>query len=205
MKALISLKSVFVLAIVLLATSCHESEGTRSHADLQTMPSDQILARVKAYVQAHEQQMDFLTERNFSSKDMKVRQAMYRQTKDTTWLLIPIVRTLRDSMATADSLYFAPRRLFALSLITRGSARPRLWFVEQEPTREFHKANRTAFLYRHFTGRQDTYTEAGQLVHAIKIYNGWYDTQLTIKPADSNDSTYAKNYDGQVAAPWRRR
>lgn len=205
MKALISLKSVFVLAIVLLATSCHESEGTRSHADLQTMPSAQILARVMAYVQAHEQQIDFLTERNFSSKDMKVRQAMYRQTKDTTWLLIPIVRTLRDSMATADSLYFAPRRLFALSLITRGSARPRLWFVEQEPTREFHKANRTAFLYRHFTGRQDTYTEAGQLVHAIKIYNGWYDTQLTIKPADSNDSTYAKNYDGQVAAPWRRR
>ena len=205
MKALLSLKSVFVLAIVLLATSCHESEGTRSHADLQTMLSDQILARVMAYVQAHEQQMDFLTERNFSSKDMKVRQAMYRQTKDTTWLLIPIVRTLRDSMATADSLYFAPRRLFALSLITRDSARPRLWFVEQEPTREFHKANRTAFLYRHFTGRQDTYTEAGQLVHAIKIYNGWYDTQLTIKPADSNDSTYAKNYDGQVAAPWRRR
>lgn len=205
MKALISLKSVFVLAIVLLATSCHESEGMRSHADLQTMPSDQILTRVMAYVQAHEQQMDFLTERNFSSKDMKVRQAMYRQSKDTTWLLIPIVRTLRDSMATADSLYFAPRRLFALSLITRGSARPRLWFVEQEPTREFHKANRTAFLYRHFTGRQDTYTEAGQLVHAIKIYNGWYDTQLTIKPADSNDSTYAKNYDGQVAAPWRRR
>ena len=205
MKALISLKSVFVLAIVLLATSCHESEGTRSHADLQTMPSAQILARVMAYVQAHEQQMDFLTERNFSSKDMKVRQAMYRQSKDTTWLLIPIVRTLRDSMATADSLYFAPRRLFALSLITRDSARPRLWFVEQEPTREFHKANRTAFLYRHFTGRQDTYTEAGQLVHAIKIYNGWYDTQLTIKPADSNDSTYAKNYDGQVAAPWRRR
>lgn len=172
MKALISLKSVFVLAIVRLATSCHESEGTRSHADLQTMPSAQILARVMAYVQAHEQQMDFLTERNFSSKDMKVRQAMYRQTKDTTWLLIPIVRTLRDSMATADSLYFAPRRLFALSLITRDSARPRLWFVEQEPTREFHKANRTAFLYRHFTGRQDTYTEAGQLVHAIKIYNG---------------------------------
>ena len=205
MKALISLKSVFVLAIVLLATSCHESEGMRSHADLQTKPSAQILARVMAYVQAHEQQMDFLTERNFSSKDMKVRQAMYRQSKDTTWLLIPIVRTLRDSMATADSLYFAPRRLFALSLITRGSARPRLWFVEQEPTREFHKANRTAFLYRHFTGRQDTYTEAGQLVHAIKIYNGWYDTQLTIKPADSNDSTYAKNYDGQVAAPWRRR
>ena len=205
MTALISLKSVFVLAIVLLATSCHESEGMRSHADLQTMPSAQILARVMAYVQAHEQQMDFLTERNFSSKDMKVRQAMYRQTKDTTWLLIPIVRTLRDSMATADSLYFAPRRLFALSLITRDSARPRLWFVEQEPTREFHKANRTAFLYRHFTGRQDTYTEAGQLVHAIKIYNGWYDTQLTIKPADSNDSTYAKNYDGQVAAPWRRR
>ena len=77
MKALISLKSVFVLAIVLLATSCHESEGTRRHADLQTMPSAQILARVMAYVQAHEQQMDFLTERNFSGKDMNVRHTMY--------------------------------------------------------------------------------------------------------------------------------
>ena len=77
MKALISLKSVFVLAIVLLATSCHESEWMRSHADLQTMPSDQILARVKAYVQAHEQQIDFLTERNFSGKDMNVRHTMY--------------------------------------------------------------------------------------------------------------------------------
>ena len=77
MKALISLKSVFELAIVLLATSCHDSEGTRSHADLQTMPSDQILARVMAYVQAHEQQMDFLTERIFSSKDMKARHVMY--------------------------------------------------------------------------------------------------------------------------------
>ena len=77
MKALISLKSVFVLAIVLLATSCHDSEGTRSHADLQTMPSDQMLARVMAYVQAHEQQIDFLTECILSSKDMKVRPAMY--------------------------------------------------------------------------------------------------------------------------------
>ena len=77
MKALISLKSVFELAIVRLATSCHESEGMWSHADLQTMPSAQILARVMAYVQAHEQQMDFLTERNFSSKDMMFRHAMY--------------------------------------------------------------------------------------------------------------------------------
>ena len=77
MKALISLKSVFVLAIVLLATSCHESEGTRSHADLQTMPSAQLLARVLAYVQAHEQQIHFLTERNFSGKDMNVRHTMY--------------------------------------------------------------------------------------------------------------------------------
>ena len=77
MKALISLKSVFVLAIVLLATSCHESEGTRRHADLQTMPSAQILARVMAYVQAHEQQIDFLTERNFSGKDLNVRHTMY--------------------------------------------------------------------------------------------------------------------------------
>ena len=41
------------------------------------MPSDQILTRVMAYVQAHEQQIDFLTERNFSGKDMNVRHTMY--------------------------------------------------------------------------------------------------------------------------------
>ena len=205
MRRIILWMYLLLAATPLLVGSCYEREGAIGQSDLRTKPSDQILARVMAYVQAHEQQIDFLTERNFSSKDLKVRQAMYQQSKDTVWLLIPILRTLRDSMATADSLYFAPRRLFALSLITQGSARPRLWFVEQNPTREFHKENRTIFLYRHFSGRQDTYTEAGQLVHAIKIYNGWYDTQFTIKPADSNDSTYAKNYDGLVAAPWRRR
>ena len=38
MKTLTSLKSVFVLAIVLLATSCHDSEGMRSHADYALSP-----------------------------------------------------------------------------------------------------------------------------------------------------------------------
>ena len=60
-----------------MVSSCYEREGAIGQSDLQTKPSAQILARVMAYVQAHEQQMDFLTERNFSSKDMKVRQAMY--------------------------------------------------------------------------------------------------------------------------------
>ena len=118
MRRIILWMYLLLAATSLLVSSCYEREGAIGQSDLQTKPSAQILARVMAYVQAHEQQMDFLTERNFSSKDMKVRQAMYRQSKDTTWLLIPIVRTLRDSMATADSLYFAPRRLFALSLIT---------------------------------------------------------------------------------------
>ena len=77
MKTLTSLKSVFVLAIVLLVGSCYEREGAIGQSDLQTKSADQILARVMAYVQAHEQQIDFLTERNFSSKDMKVRHAMY--------------------------------------------------------------------------------------------------------------------------------
>ena len=44
---------------------------------IHSMPNLHVLARVMAYVQAQEQQMDFLTERNFSSKDMKVRHAMY--------------------------------------------------------------------------------------------------------------------------------
>ena len=203
MKTSISLKSVFVLAIVLLATSCHESEGMRSHADLQTMPPDQMIARVMAYVQAHEQQIDFLTERNFSSKDMKVRHAMYQQSKDTAWVLIPIVRTLRDSMATADSLYFAPRRLFALSLITQGCARPRLWFVEQDPTREFHKANRTAFFYRHFTGRQDTYSEKGNKVNTVKLHGGKL-VLTRISETDSTDIIDNGSLDEVVVtAPWK--
>ena len=77
MRRIILWMYLLLAATPLLATSCHDSEGMRSHADLQTMPSAQILARVMAYVQAHEQQIDFLTERNFSSKDMKVRHAMY--------------------------------------------------------------------------------------------------------------------------------
>ena len=191
---------LLLTATLLLVSSCYEREGTTGQTDLRAKSADQMLSRVMAYVQAHERQIDFLTERNFSSKDLKTKFARFQQSKDTAWLLIPIVRSLRDSMATADSLYFAPRRLFALSLITKGSAKPRLWFVEQEPTREFHKENRTDFFYRHFTGRQDTYSEAGLLVHAINIYNGWYDTQLTIKPAASQDSTYAQNYDEVVTA-----
>lgn len=43
----------------LLVSSCYEREGAIGQSDLQTMPSAQILARVMAYVQAHEQQMDF--------------------------------------------------------------------------------------------------------------------------------------------------
>ena len=61
----------------LLVSSCYEREGAIGQSDLQTKPSDQMLARVMAYVQAHEQQMDFLTERIFSSKDMKARHVMY--------------------------------------------------------------------------------------------------------------------------------
>ena len=77
MRRIILWMYLLLAATPLLATSCHDSEGTRRHADLQTMPSDQMLARVMAYVQAHEQQIDFLTERIFSSEGMKVRHAMY--------------------------------------------------------------------------------------------------------------------------------
>ena len=77
MRRIILWMYLLLVATSLLVSSCYEREGMRSHADLQTMPSDQILARVMAYVQAHEQQIDFLTERNFSSKDMKFRHAMY--------------------------------------------------------------------------------------------------------------------------------
>ena len=67
---------LLLAATPLLVSSCYEREGTLGQSDLQNKPSDQILARVMAYVQAHEQQIDFLTERNFSGKDMKVRHAM---------------------------------------------------------------------------------------------------------------------------------
>lgn len=38
----------------LLVSSCYEREGAIGQSDLQTKPSAQILARVMAYVQAHE-------------------------------------------------------------------------------------------------------------------------------------------------------
>ena len=77
MRRIILWMYLLLAATPLLVSSCYEREGAIGQSDLQTKPSDQMLARVMAYVQAHEQQMDFLTERNFSSKDMKVRQAMY--------------------------------------------------------------------------------------------------------------------------------
>ena len=77
MRRIILWMYLLLVATPLLVSSCYEREGTIGQSNLQTKPSDQILARVMAYVQAHEQQIDFLTERIFSSKDMKVRHAMY--------------------------------------------------------------------------------------------------------------------------------
>ena len=77
MRRIILWMCLLLAATPLLVGSCYEREGAIGQSDLQTKSADQMLARVMAYVQAHEQQIDFLTERIFSSKDMKVRQAMY--------------------------------------------------------------------------------------------------------------------------------
>ncbi len=77
MRRIILWMCLLLAATPLLVRSCYEREGAIGQSDLQTKSADQILARVMAYVQAHEQQIDFLTERNFSSKDMKVWHAMY--------------------------------------------------------------------------------------------------------------------------------
>ena len=77
MRRIILWMYLLLAATSLLVSSCYEREGAIGQSDLQTKPSDQMLARVMAYVQAHEQQIDFLTERILSSTDMKVRHAMY--------------------------------------------------------------------------------------------------------------------------------
>ncbi len=77
MRRIILWMCLLLAATPLLVGSCYEREGAIGQSDLQTKSADQILARVMAYVQAHEQQIDFLTERILSSKDMKVRHAMY--------------------------------------------------------------------------------------------------------------------------------
>ena len=65
MRRIILWMYLLLVATPLLVSSCYEREGTIGQSNLQTKPSDQILARVMAYVQAHEQQIDFLTERIF--------------------------------------------------------------------------------------------------------------------------------------------
>lgn len=55
MRRIILWMYLLLAATSLLVSSCYEREGAIGQSDLQTKPSAQMLARVKAYVQAHEQ------------------------------------------------------------------------------------------------------------------------------------------------------
>lgn len=71
------------------------------------------------------------------------------------------MRPLRDSLATADSLFFAPRRIFAWARIVKGRSQPELRFIELDPTRDYHKVNRTRIRYQAFSGEMNFFNEDG--------------------------------------------
>lgn len=119
------------------------------------------LAGVVSYIRQHEQRMPYLQERNFSANDLVVSMADCSITDDTIYVKIPFVRPLRDSLATADSLFFAPRRIFAWARIIKGRSQPELRFIELDPTRDYHKVNRTRIRYQAFSGEMNFFNEDG--------------------------------------------
>lgn len=93
--------------------------------------------------------------------DLVVSMADCSITDDTIYVKIPFVRPLRDSLATADSLFFAPRRIFAWARIIKGRSQPELRFIELDPTRDYHKVNRTRIRYQAFSGEMNFFNEDG--------------------------------------------
>ena len=143
---------------LLLGCQSHNAYGPGKDAGAD---GQKTLAGVVSYIRQHEQRMPYLQERNFSANDLVVSKADCSITGDTIYVKIPFVRPLRDSLATADSLFFAPRRIFAWARIIKGRSQPELRFIELDPTRDYHKVNRTRIRYQAFSGEMNFFNEDG--------------------------------------------
>lgn len=102
---------------LLMGCQSHNAYGPGKDAGAD---GKKTLAGVVSYIRQHEQRMPYLQERNFSANDLVVSKADCSITDDTIYVKIPFVRPLRDSLATADSLFFAPRRILPGHASSRG-------------------------------------------------------------------------------------
>lgn len=124
MRALNHMKILLAIAISLTMTSCLDRESVAPTTDAAYQ--QKMITRVVSFIQAHEKQFTYLSERKLSSKDIRTRFAQARQFKDGVWIKIPVIRYLRDSISTADSLYFAPKRIVLLSQIEERHSKPKI-------------------------------------------------------------------------------
>lgn len=160
-----------LLMAVWLLIGCHAPNpyglGNDTPADMR-----KALTGVVSYLRQHGQQMPYLQERNFTANDLLVRMAICNKTDDTVYVKIPFVRAQCDSLATADSLYFAPRRMVVWGRVIKGMSQPEVRFIELEPTRDYHKANRNRIWYRAFSGEMNFFTENGFNDYSMEWVNG---------------------------------
>lgn len=171
MRKLLSIRKCVwgVLMAAWLLMGCHDANPYGLSNDT---PADmrKALTGVVSYLRQH--QIPYLKARNFTANDLLVRMAICNKTDDTIYVKIPFIRSLCDSLATADSLYFAPRRIVVWGRVIKGMSHPEVRFIEADPTRDYHKANRTRVWYRAFSGEMNFFTETGFNDYTMEWVNG---------------------------------
>ncbi len=176
--------------------------------DHECMPSDnnrlvaeQALNSTMTYIKQNSKNMDYLNQRQYSTVDVKSKFARFLTSADSIWVFVPVVRYLCDSVSTVDSLKLQPMRTYALSFFKGDTNMRELWFVEESPSRAYHRNHTMAIWYRNLTGRQRYFNESGHLVSSKKLYDG-LKAQLTRSgDIDSSDNWEIDLPEVEVTAP----
>lgn len=203
MRYLLFARLLAYIVLLSILTSCHDQDaydfGSRRQADIR-----QIISDVMAYISKREQSIPYLQERGLCKNDFRAGLARYKPANDSLLIQIPIIRLQRDSLATMDSLYFAPNRVVACVLITKDSKCPQLCFYEETPTFNYHKTNRTKVWYRQFTGQRRIFNEDAHRVGTFAMDHGGI-VGTRFATADSTDTKDGGTLDEvEVTAPWKR-
>lgn len=203
MRYLLFARLLTYMVLLAILTSCHDQDtydfSSRKQADIS-----QIVSDVMAYISKREQSIPYLQERGLRNNDFRAGLARYKPANDSLFIQIPIIRLQRDSLATIDSLYFAPNRVVACVLITKDSKCPQLCFYEETPTFNYHKANRTKVWYKQFSGQLRMFNEGAHSVGTFTMDNGGI-VRTRFAAADSTDTKDGGTLEEvEVTAPWKR-
>ena len=191
-----------LIVLMPILSSCHEQE-TYDFSHKEQTKISQILSEVMTYIRRQEQVIPYLIKKELRSSDFRASLARYKRTNDSLWVQIPIIQLQRDSLATMDSLFFAPKRTVACVLITKDCKYPQLCFYEESPTFNYHKANRTNIWYQHFTGQLKIYNEKAHRVAILNMKDG-IPARTRFATADSTDTKDGGTLDEvEVTAPWK--